>query len=417
MTMYNSNDHRRAASYGSEDSFKVLVLGDSGVGKTTLVHAFCHDEVLQSPMPTIGCNVQVRLHSSTIPSAATATNSAGVRSAIIPSLFPRSNSNVSDPSSDGHSHHQPKFIEFYDVTGSPSVRDPSTRNMFYRGTAYQGIILVHDLCNRRSYDNLWKWIGSYLEISSSPAAAAAGGSTSFGYGGGNYGNQLNIPLLVVGTKTDMVASGGGGLGAAAGVPGAIDLVQKYGGEAVSVCTVSPAEFMPNSSASIAFNMFLNQVVDPTSSSTLPRSRTPSNNQVYGRPMSPSPVPSPSRITTTTTTTTRPPPTPTPTQQDRRRQQYSQQDEDDSQSPVIPIMDFATFTGGSGGGSFDNTAQSDVSDRIPSSSSASSSSGFSSHPLRAQYERNRALQGQYSNMSVPVYTQPSASRGHTPSGSR
>ena len=362
-----------------------------------MVHALCHEEVLSSPIPTIGCNVQVRLHSSAVPSA-TGT-SPGARSAMMPSLFPRpsdqSSASSLSPSSYGNQH-QPKFIEFYDISGSPAVRDPSTRNMFYRGTTYQGIILVHDLCNRRSYDNLWTWIGSYLENS----------GASFGYGG----SQLSIPLLVVGTKMDMVANGGG----SAGGPGALDMVQKYGGEAITVCTISPAEFMPNSSTSIAFNMFLNQVVDPSSSSTLPRTRTPSNNSNLGyvRPISPSP--SPSRITTTL-----PPPTPTPTQ-DRGRDlsQHSQVEDDDSGSPVIPIMDFATFTGGSTSG--DSYSSDHPVDRIPQSSSeqhiSGGSSGFSSHPLRAQYERNRALHGQHGNMSVPVYTQPS-SRGNTPSGSR
>ncbi|GJJ73682.1 Rab-like protein 3 [Entomortierella parvispora] len=403
--MYSAHDQRGVTA----DSFKVLVLGDSGVGKTTLVHALCHDEVLSSPIPTVGCNVQVRLHSSTVPSITGA--SSGARSGMMPSLFPRSSDLSSPTSSTSPSNygnqHQPKFIEFYDISGSPAVRDPSTRNMFYRGTTYQGIILVHDLCNRRSYDNLWTWIGSYLEHS----------GASLGYSG----SQLSIPLLVVGTKMDMVATGGSSTGG----PGALDLVQKYGGEAISVCTVSLAEFMPNSSTSIAFNMFLNQVMDPTSSSTLPRSRTPSSNntyQGYSRTM----PPSPSRITTTL-----PPPTPTPTQ-DRRRDPYqnSQAEDDESGSPVIPTMDFATFTGGStggngrsaGGGSFSSENTHHPSDRIPHSSSephlpsSGGSSGFSSHPLRAQYERNRALQGQYSNMSVPVYTQP-GSRGHTPSGSR
>lgn len=365
-----------------------------------MVHALCNEEVLSSPIPTIGCNVQVRLHSSAVPSA-TGTSPAA-RSAMMPSLFPRSSDQSSSTSSlspSGYGNqHQPKFIEFYDISGSPAVRDPSTRNMFYRGTTYHGIILVHDLCNRRSYDNLWTWIGSYLEHS----------GASFGYAG----SQLSIPLLVVGTKMDMVANGAAG---GAGGAGALDLVQKYGGEAISVCTVSPAEFMPNSSTSIAFNMFLNQVVDPNSSSTLPRSRTPSNsnNQGYVRPMSPSP----SRITTAL-----PPPAPTPTQ-DRRRDsnQRSQVEDDDSGSPVIPTMDFATFTGGSAGGdSYSDESTHHPVDRIPQSSSephsSGGSSGFSSHPLRAQYERNRALHGQYGNMSVPVYTQPS-SRGNTPSGTR
>ena len=33
-----------------------------GVGKTSLVHLICHNDVLTSPAYTIGCSVEVRLH-------------------------------------------------------------------------------------------------------------------------------------------------------------------------------------------------------------------------------------------------------------------------------------------------------------------------------------------------------------------
>ena len=42
----------------------------TGVGKTSLVHILCHDDVLSNPAYTIGCSVEVRLHDyNKIPSA------------------------------------------------------------------------------------------------------------------------------------------------------------------------------------------------------------------------------------------------------------------------------------------------------------------------------------------------------------
>uniref|UniRef100_A0A8C9G333 RABL3 n=1 Tax=Pavo cristatus TaxID=9049 RepID=A0A8C9G333_PAVCR len=47
------------------DRVKVLVLGDSGVGKSSLVHLLCHNQVLGNPSWTVGCSVDVRrLHFS-----------------------------------------------------------------------------------------------------------------------------------------------------------------------------------------------------------------------------------------------------------------------------------------------------------------------------------------------------------------
>lgn len=42
-------------SIGSQKkTFKVIVLGDSNVGKTSLLYRYCHREVAESSAPTIG---------------------------------------------------------------------------------------------------------------------------------------------------------------------------------------------------------------------------------------------------------------------------------------------------------------------------------------------------------------------------
>uniref|UniRef100_H2T4B9 RAB, member of RAS oncogene family-like 3 n=1 Tax=Takifugu rubripes TaxID=31033 RepID=H2T4B9_TAKRU len=45
----------------SLDRVKVLVLGDSGVGKSSLVHLLCQNQVLGNPSWTVGCSVDSSL--------------------------------------------------------------------------------------------------------------------------------------------------------------------------------------------------------------------------------------------------------------------------------------------------------------------------------------------------------------------
>ncbi|KAF9111067.1 Rab-like protein 3 [Mortierella sp. AM989] len=387
--------HYHGSGYSHDATFKVLVLGDSGVGKSSLVHMLCHSEPLRPAMPTVGCNIDVRLHSSTIPTAAAASTSRPAN----PSLLART-SHSPDPISNAGAE---TFIEFYDISGSPAVRNPKSRTMFYSGATYQGLILVHDLCNKRSYENLWRWIGDYIEVAQS--ASMTGGET-MGYGGGQYG-QFSIPLLVVGTKNDIPASYDQQNGAPR-LP-EFDLIEKYGGEAISVCAVSPADFMPNSSASIAFNMFFSRVIDPSSSNSSTSSDSRQRNMFNNGGVYPSGA---------APLFSRSPPTPTPEQE---RSQYPEHLPSDSSSgsSSIPILDFATFTGGSTADRIEDRhvttrsgspiSQDHIPVRSVTPTGISSSTTSTKSALRAQYERNRSVLNQYSNMGVPVYT----SRSTTP----
>lgn len=40
---------------------KIVVVGDSGVGKTSLIHLIAHHEILKNPSWTIGCTVDVKV--------------------------------------------------------------------------------------------------------------------------------------------------------------------------------------------------------------------------------------------------------------------------------------------------------------------------------------------------------------------
>jgi len=114
----------------NSEKIKILVVGDSGVGKTSLVHLVCHGDILKNAIQTIGCNIEVKLHE----------------------------------------HNNVKyFLEFYDICGAEKYI--KSRSMFYG--QIHGIILVYDLTNKKSYYNLQKWIKEIKDadnksISSSP---------------------------------------------------------------------------------------------------------------------------------------------------------------------------------------------------------------------------------------------------------
>lgn len=79
-----------------------------------------HNEALVSPGWTIGCSAEVKLHEY----------------------------------KEGTNAQQTFFIELFDIAGS--IGHQNTRGVFYNPT--HGIILVHDLTNRKSHDNLQRWL-------------------------------------------------------------------------------------------------------------------------------------------------------------------------------------------------------------------------------------------------------------------
>ena len=121
--------------------------------KTSLTALIAHAHVLSSPSWTVGCSVEVKLHHYL----------------------------------EGTPSEKEFFVELWDVGGSHSQRN--TRHVFMHNV--HGIILVHDLANRKSSLNLDKWL---CEVTTAEPGAWDGGSSEVG--------EVNIPLLVVGTKID-----------------------------------------------------------------------------------------------------------------------------------------------------------------------------------------------------------------------
>lgn len=96
----------------------------TGVGKTSLTHLIANNEALTAPGWTVGCAVEVKLHEY----------------------------------KEGTPSQRTHFVELWDVGGSISHRN--TRGVFYQSV--HGIVLVHDLTNRRSHENLQSWIGEIV---------------------------------------------------------------------------------------------------------------------------------------------------------------------------------------------------------------------------------------------------------------
>ncbi|XP_029968199.1 rab-like protein 3 [Salarias fasciatus] len=118
----------------SLDRVKVLVLGDSGVGKSSLVHLLCQNQVLGNPSWTVGCSADVRVQDY----------------------------------KEGTPDEKTFYIELWDVGGSAGSASSvkSTRAVFYNSV--NGIILVHYLTNKKSSQNLYRWSLEAMNRDSSP---------------------------------------------------------------------------------------------------------------------------------------------------------------------------------------------------------------------------------------------------------
>lgn len=146
---------------------RVLVVGDSGVGKSSLVHLIVKGSSTARPSQTIGCTVDVK-------------------------HITYGNSGSSSNSIKGDSERD-FFIELWDVSGHDRYKD--CRSLFY--SQINGVIFVHDLSQRRTKTSLQKWA---TEI-------AVNGSFSAPLGSGGPGG-LPVPYLVIGNKADIAAKEG-----------------------------------------------------------------------------------------------------------------------------------------------------------------------------------------------------------------
>ncbi|KNC53412.1 uncharacterized protein AMSG_08918 [Thecamonas trahens ATCC 50062] len=243
------------ASVHALDSVRILVVGDSGVGKTSLV-ASLTGAGESRPSWTIGANVEVVGHTH---------------------------------STSGKQY----FIELIDVGGAAKYAD--ARSVFYANA--DGVMLVHDLANANSFANLFNWLSEIAfaahraDIGHEPdddsagasSAAAAADDEAAGLNIDNNGRVIvppfdmelysgspiaSCPLLLVANKTDAVdaakagaasrkrsssGSSSSGLTSAAGFERFFSLLNS---SSVATCAIDP-----DSLDGEAFASFFDRVIE------------------------------------------------------------------------------------------------------------------------------------------------------------
>ncbi|KAF8767386.1 rab-like protein 3 [Argiope bruennichi] len=198
----------------SIEKVKILVVGDSGVGKSSLVHLIAHSEAINNPSWTIGSSVEVKLHEY----------------------------------KEGTPFQKTYFIEMWDVGGSNSHQN--TRHIFYN--SYHGVILVHDLTNRKSKQNLRKWLAEVLSKDNP-------GKKNNGWY--NYDSEQFIdnpvPVLVIGTKQDLAME--------VYPPGrtkrTASIAEECGADEIYVDCRQTRSFAPGSSNAVKLSRYFDKVIE------------------------------------------------------------------------------------------------------------------------------------------------------------
>lgn len=107
----NSQPHTKAYAY----LFKFLIIGDSGVGKTSILARFCDDHFNQTFISTIGIDFKIRT---------VMVDDVAIK------------------------------LQIWDTAGQERFKSITTA--YYRGA--MGIFLVYDVTNSKSFDNIKSWI-------------------------------------------------------------------------------------------------------------------------------------------------------------------------------------------------------------------------------------------------------------------
>ena len=219
----------------AQEKVKILVVGDSGVGKTSLVHHICHDESISNPGWTIGCTVEVKLYEYR-------EGTPGMKSF---------------------------FLEFWDVGGSASHEN--SRSIFYNGV--NGLILVHDLTNKKSFTNLRRWLtevlGSgregnsvlYSKQAKSPSNLNKDKWFEFSIDmGDDYdceqfaGNQ--IPVIIIGTKLDQA-----GTARILTSSRGLNLAEEIGADMINLNCTDTKQLKPGSLNARKLSAFFDKVIE------------------------------------------------------------------------------------------------------------------------------------------------------------
>lgn len=192
----------------SLEKVRIIVLGDSGVGKTSLTHLMAHHECLSNACSTIGCNIEVKLHEY----------------------------------KEGTPEQKTYFIELWDIGGRPCYTN--TRHMFYNSV--HGIVLVHDLTNRKSQENLSKWLVEVMNRHNEFDNSADDFDPEAFVG------TSKIPILVIGTKSDLVKD--------SNLRRVSSMADECGAEEILVSCLSPKSLAAGTGAAVKLSRFFDKVI-------------------------------------------------------------------------------------------------------------------------------------------------------------
>ncbi|RLN91398.1 hypothetical protein BBJ28_00023602, partial [Nothophytophthora sp. Chile5] len=168
-------------------SVRVLVVGDSGVGKTTLLQALCRPPGDSSASHlsssgggatwTTGCDAHVLVHSPLL--LVSMENGFGAEREV--------------------------FVEFVDVGGHQKYA--LSRAAFYHDV--HGVIFVHDLSNARSCEHLRSW-SHEIAATQRVKGCVVPDSHHQMRQAGDFPTLKALPKLILGTKKDLLPRGAGG---------------------------------------------------------------------------------------------------------------------------------------------------------------------------------------------------------------
>ncbi|RWS25915.1 rab-like protein 3 [Leptotrombidium deliense] len=205
----------------STDKIKVLVLGDCGVGKSSLVHLMCHSNAIASVKWTIGASVDVKLHEF----------------------------------NEGTPNQRTYLIELWDIGGYKT--HSLARNVFYN--SFHGIILVYDLTNIKSHENLRKWLCEVFTAKDSSKDNCRDRDISqLSTNSDNYFDielfvEMNIPVVVVGTKLDLLQTS---------VRTRLSsIAEECGAEEILLDCHLPKSLAPASTNSVKLSRFFDKVIE------------------------------------------------------------------------------------------------------------------------------------------------------------
>lgn len=184
------------------------------MGKSSLVNLISHQVPIKTPYWTVGCSIEVKIHEY----------------------------------KEGTPSQKTYFLELWDIGGSSAHEN--SRTVFYN--AFHGIILVHDLTNRKSHQNLRKWLAELLSKDTDKKS----GNGRYEYDPEQFVDN-QIPILVIGTKQDLVPQ----VLTSERISRSSSVAEECGADEISVDNHQAKSFAPGSSNAVKLSRFFDKVIE------------------------------------------------------------------------------------------------------------------------------------------------------------